>query len=77
LKTNADFSAISDDQLHEQNNKAIKSEGEAIYVIHNEDALLKWMVADPEISRMIEEFEHLQQSSQRDLTSFWPSMLTC
>ncbi|XP_065670919.1 uncharacterized protein LOC136089121 [Hydra vulgaris] len=62
-KTNADFSAMSDDQLHEQNNKLIKSDGGAINVLHNETALLKWMVAGPEISRMINEFENEVRSS--------------
>jgi hypothetical protein len=56
-KANAHFSAISDDQLHEQNNKFIKGDGGAISIMENETALLKWMVAGPEISRMVREFE--------------------
>ncbi|ESO08278.1 hypothetical protein HELRODRAFT_184084 [Helobdella robusta] len=58
-KTNADFSAISDDQLHEQNNKLIKGCSGAINNLHNNDALLKWMVAGPEISRMIHDYDQI------------------
>ncbi|KAG5884679.1 hypothetical protein JTB14_000376 [Gonioctena quinquepunctata] len=37
-KTATPFSAISDDQLHEQNNKVIKSEGGAIGILESENA---------------------------------------
>jgi len=56
-KTAKPFSAISDDQLHEHNNKFIKGEGGAIGILDNENALLKWMVSGPRISSLIEEFE--------------------
>jgi len=49
-KTNARFSAISDDHLHEQNNKTIKGDGGAADILGSETALLKWMVARPEIA---------------------------
>ena len=56
-KSHSAFSAISDDHLHEQNNKMIKGDGGAVGILANPTALLKWMVAGPEISRMVHEFE--------------------
>jgi len=41
------FSAISDDHLHEQNNKEIKIEGGTTDILDTETALLKWIVAGP------------------------------
>jgi len=63
-KTDAAFSAISDDHLHEQNNKVIKGDGGAVDILGNKTALLKWMIAGPEISRMVREFE--MTSARRD-----------
>ena len=62
-KTASNFSALSDDHLHEQNNKIIKGDGGAIGIFGNETALLKWMVGGPEISRMVHEFEQTVGSS--------------
>src|SRR6218665_2691212 len=56
-RTTSPFSSISDDQFHEQNNKMIKSDGRAIGIFDNESALIKWMVAGPDIARIITEFE--------------------
>ena len=39
-KTRKAFSAIAEDQAHEQNNKAIKVDGGAIGILENETALL-------------------------------------
>lgn len=58
-RTTAAFSSISDDQFHEQNNKMIKCDGGAKGIFDNETALLKWMVAGPDISRIITEFENV------------------
>jgi len=35
----------------------IKGDGGAVGILGNETALLKWMVAGPEISRMVREFD--------------------
>jgi hypothetical protein len=70
--TDADFSAMSDDQLdqlHEQNNKLIKSAKGAINVQLNETALLRWMVAGPEISKMIIDIEHEVHSCDSSTTN--------
>jgi hypothetical protein len=67
-KTARPFSAISDDQLHEHNNKVIKAECGAIGILDSENALLKWMVAGPKISSLIEEFE---EKSNLKVTKSW------
>lgn len=55
-KTNRPFSAIPIDQAHKQNNAAIKGDGGAIGLTDNPSALQRWMVAGPEVARLIEEF---------------------
>ena len=67
-KTASNFSAVSDDQLHEQNNKVIKGDGGAVGMFGNETALLKWMVGGPEIARMVHEFEFTVDSSSESHT---------
>ena len=78
-RTTSPFSSISDDQFHEQNNKMIKSDGRAIGIFDNESALIKWMVAGPDIARIITEFEDvasigsqstLQESHHEDTRAF-------
>ena len=50
------FSAISIDQAHEQN-KIVKGSGGAVGLTENPTAFRKWIVADPEQARIIQEFE--------------------
>ncbi|CAL4083046.1 unnamed protein product, partial [Meganyctiphanes norvegica] len=50
------FSATSIDQCHEQMNRLIKGEGGAVGLTENPQALERWMVSGPEISRLIGEF---------------------
>lgn len=57
-KTKRAFSAISVDHAHEQANKLIKEEGGAVGLTESEQALRRWMVAGPEISRMLNDFEN-------------------
>ena len=45
------------DQAHEQNNKIVKGDGGAIGLTESSSQLLRWMVAGPEISRIIDEFK--------------------
>ena len=68
-KTDASFSAISDDHLHEQNNKLVKGDGGAVDILANDTALLKWMVAGPEIARIVRDFEVTDDVAQRDKTN--------
>ena len=56
-KTTNNFSAIAIDQCHEQNNAMVKGSGGAIGLTGNPGALRRWMVAGPEIARIITEFE--------------------
>ena len=51
--SNKAFSAISIDQCHEQMNEVIKGSGGAVGLTENPQALERWMVAEPEISRLI------------------------
>ena len=50
------FSAIPIDQAHEQNNACVKGDGGAVGLTDNPSALRRWMIAGPEVARVIEEF---------------------
>lgn len=56
-KTRHAFSVIAIDQAHEQNNAAVKGDGGAVGLMEKPTALHCWMVAGPEMARMINEFE--------------------
>ena len=56
-KTNRVFSAMPTDQAHEQNNACVKSDGGAVDFTDNPSALRRWMIAGPEIAKVISEFE--------------------
>jgi len=56
-KTERVFSSIPIDQTHEQNNVCIKGDSGAVGLTDNPSALLCWMVAGPEVARLIEEFQ--------------------
>ena len=51
------FSAMAIDQCHEQVNALIKSDGGAVGLTESPQALERWMVAGPEIARVLLEFE--------------------
>ena len=56
-KTGKPFSNIGIDQAHEQNNKLVKTDGDAVDILLNDNtALIKWMVAGPELAEMVEAF---------------------
>ena len=57
LKTRRVFSSMAIDQAHEQNNAAVKSDGGAVGLTQNPEALRRWMVTGPEVARMTAEFE--------------------
>ena len=52
------------DQAHEQNNAVIKGDGGAIYLTKNKAAFRRWMVAEPEISRHVDEFSDISGNLQ-------------
>jgi len=51
------FSAIGLDHAHEQLNARVKGVGGAVGLTENADALRRWMVAGPEVARVVTEFE--------------------
>ena len=55
-KTKNPFSAMAIDQAHEQNNDHVKGEGGAIGLTQNPELLQRWMVAGPEVARLVREF---------------------
>lgn len=57
-KTKRVFSAIPIDQAHEQNNACVKGDGGAVGLTEDPSALRRWMVAGPEVARVISEFEN-------------------
>ena len=56
-KSTRPFSAIAFDHAHEQINAVVKGDGGAIGLTQNPRALLRWMVAGPEIARTIDGFK--------------------
>ena len=44
------------DESHEQNNACVKEDGGAVSLTEKPAALLRWMVAGPEMARVINEF---------------------
>ena len=63
-KTTRTFSSIALDHAHEQVNAIIKGEGGAVGLTENPAGLRRWVVAGPELARMVQEFE--ETSSQTE-----------
>ena len=63
-KSDRAFSSIAIDQAHEQNNAVIKGDGGAVGLTENSSALRRWMVAGPEVSRLIERYEAVSGSKE-------------
>ena len=60
-KSNRKFSRIATDQNHEQMNAKFKWVDGAIGLTENETALQRWLVCGPEISRLLDEFESINE----------------
>ncbi|CAG9762315.1 unnamed protein product [Ceutorhynchus assimilis] len=56
-KSGCIFSAVGIDQAHEQNNALIKADGGAVGLLHDATALKRWMIAGPEISGLLSQFQ--------------------
>ena len=54
--SNRPFSNMSLDESHEQNNACVNEEGGAVGLTETPTALLRWMVAEPEMARVVTEF---------------------
>ena len=71
-KTKRKFSTMALDQVHEQCNATVKGDGGVVGLTANASALRRWMIAGPELSRLIREFEqqipgaHDSQSDHHD-----------
>lgn len=71
-KTQKAFSSMAIDQAHEQNNAVIKGDGGAVGLTEDQSALRRWMVAGPEISRLVDEYYDISghlQTKQNKKTS--------
>ena len=67
-KSSRRFSALPIDQVHEQNNALVKSEGGAVGLTENPHGFQKWMLAGPEQARLLKEFEAgIVEESEDDL----------
>lgn len=61
------FSLIALDHCHEQLNKDMKGDGGTIGIMDNPSALRRWMLAGPELARVVGEFEEFMgESSESD-----------
>lgn len=56
-KSSREFSAMAIDQAHEQANAVIKGDVGAIGVTEDPSALRRWMVAGPQVSHLVEQYE--------------------
>ena len=56
-KSERHFSSMAIDQAHEQDNAIIKGDGGAIGLTEDPSALRRWMVAGPEISQFVTNYE--------------------
>ena len=68
LKTNKQFSRMALDQLHEQNNKYVKSVSVATFLINRQDdsALVRWELCGLELRWITEEFEEVESSTTHE-----------
>ena len=56
-KTEKVFSSIALEHAHEQVNAQVKGKGRAVRLTQNPAALRRWMIAGPEVARIIQKFE--------------------
>ena len=61
-KSDRNFSAMAIDQAHKQNNAVIKGNRGAIGVTEAPSAFRRWMVAEPEISSLVANYETISGS---------------
>ena len=58
-KSKKKFIRIGFEHAHEQNIKVVKGDGGVTGILDQPNALMKWMIAGPEISLIVTEFESL------------------
>ena len=69
VRSSNTFSSIQIDQADEQNNELIKGDGGIIGITENPGALLRWMVAGPELARIVKELDNSFEEESTDLIS--------
>ena len=65
-KTISQFSAMAIDQCHERNNATVKESGGAVGLTTDPCALKRWMVAGPEVARIVTKYEEYALMTQKD-----------
>ena len=60
------FSSISVDQAHNENNKHVKGQGGIIGLTAIESTLNRWIVSGPEIAEMIQQFKESSKPTSED-----------
>ena len=63
-KSSRDFSAIAIDEAHAQANTVIEADGGAIGVTEDPSALRRWMVAGPEVSQLVAQYEIASEAKE-------------
>ena len=63
-KSSRNFSAIAIDQAHEQANAVIKADGGAIGVTKDPSALRRWLIAGPEVSQLVAQYEIASEAKE-------------
>ncbi len=65
---------MATDQAHEQNNACVKGDGGAVGLTENPAALRRWMIAGPEVVRVISEFESSLLRARREMVILMNSL---
>ena len=65
-KTSNKFFVLAHDQVHEQLNVMVKGDGGAIGLTENEAALTRWMVAGPEMAKMLQGYDKKHSKAKID-----------
>ena len=63
---NPPFTNLSLDENHEQNNACVNEQGGAVGLTEKPAALLRWMVAEPEMTRIVTEFLYVLDRTNKD-----------
>eukprot|EP00058_Branchiostoma_floridae_P021206 XP_002606696.1 hypothetical protein BRAFLDRAFT_72537 [Branchiostoma floridae] len=63
-KSRRDFSGMAIDQAHEQANAVIKADGGAVGVTEDPSALRRWMIAGPQVSHLVEQYEAASEAKE-------------
>ncbi|KAE8739201.1 hypothetical protein FOCC_FOCC015307 [Frankliniella occidentalis] len=69
-KTNNLFSCLGIDHALEQNNASVKGKGGISGLSHDPSALRRWTIGGPEITRILNEFEHCEAEEDDETGDF-------